>query len=196
MVIKAVIAIENQTGGVMMTETKASQLTVAIWTVAIFLASVALLLILLIQGREACAEGKKVSGTTESVAPLAQDRIDIPDELIFIHFRIQLWVLRSADPDWDNARAFAIRFDHPTKITWFKGYIATTHPGGDQTFTRFEGKEESLGGEAIYEAKGRYIGGTGKFKGIIGTSAFKQRWTLAETTTQWETEYEVKGQRQ
>jgi len=101
-------------------------------------------------------------------------------------------VLRSADPDWDNARTFTIRFDHPTKIKWFKGYIAITHPGGDQTFMKFEGKEESLGAEAIYEAKGRYIGGTGKFKGITGTGAFNQKWTLAKTTTQWKTEYEVK----
>ena len=178
-----------------MAKTKASQVTVAVRTVATLLATVALLLICLIHGQEACAEEKKVSGITESVAPLAQDKIYFPRELIFIHLRIQLWVLRSADPDWDSARAFAIRFDHPTKITWFKGYIATTHPGGDQTFTKFEGKEESLGAEAVYEAKGRYIGGTGKFKGITGTSAFKQRWTLAETTTQWKTEYEVKGQR-
>ncbi len=175
-----------------MAETKASKVIGAVWTVATLLASVALLFVWLIQGQEACAEGKTVSGTTESVAPLAQDKIDFPEELIFIHFRIQLWVLRSADPDWDNARAFTIRFDHPSKITWFKGYMATTHPGGDQTFTKFEGKEESLGAEAIYEARGRYIGGTGKFKGITGTSAFIQRWTLAETTTQWETEYEVK----
>ena len=149
--------------------------------------------LLLLQGREACAEGKKVSGTTESVEPLAQDGITLPKERVFVHFTIQLWVFRSADPDWDNARAFTIRFDHPTKITWFKGYMATTHPGGgDQTFMRFEGKEESLGARAIYEAKGRYIGGTGKFKGITGTSTFTQRWTLAETTTQWETEYEVR----
>ena len=101
-------------------------------------------------------------------------------------------MFRSADPDWDNARAFAIRFDHSTRIHWFRGYIAVTHPTGDQTVMKFEGKEESLGAEAMYEARGRYRGGSGKFKGITGTSAFKQRWTLAETTTLWETEYEVK----
>jgi hypothetical protein len=172
-----------------MAKTGEGRVTFTMWILAGISVMAALLLL---QGREACAEGKKVSGTTESVEPLAQDNIIIPKERIFIHFRIQLWVLRSANPDWDNARTFSIRFDHPTKITWFKGYMATTHPGGDQTFMRFEGKEESLGARAIYEAKGRYIGGTGKFKGITGTSTFTQRWTVAETTTQWETEYEVR----
>jgi hypothetical protein len=57
---------------------------------------------------------------------------------------------------------------------------------------KFEGKEESLGAKATYEAKGRFIGGTGKFKGITGTSRFFQTWTVGETTTEWETEYEVK----
>ncbi len=175
-----------------MAAAKANRVAVAIWTVATILATVASLSVLLMQSQEACAEGKKVSGTTESVMPLAQESITFPKELVFIHFRIQLWVLRSADPDWDNARAFTIRFDHPTKIEWFKGYISTTHPGGDKTFMKFEWKEESLGAKAMYEAKGRYIGGTGKFKGITGTSAFKQKWTVAETTTQWETEYELK----
>ncbi len=174
-----------------MGKTKANRVTVAIWTVASILAMVALPLVWLMQGQEACAEGKKVSGTTESVVPLAQDSIAFPKELVFIHLRVQLWVLRSADPDWDNARAFTIRFDHPTKIEWFKGYSAITHPGGDQTFMKFEGKEESLGAKATYEAKGRYIGGTGKFKGITGRSSFKQTWTVAETTTEWATEYKV-----
>lgn len=168
---------------------RATKVTLTMWILAGISVMAALLLV---QGQEACAGGKRVSGVTESVEPLAQDKITFPKELIFIHFRIQLWVLRSADPDWDNARAFTIRFDHPTKIRWFKGYLATSHPGGDQTFLRFEGKEESLGARAIYEARGRYIGGTGKFKGITGTCTFTQRWTLAETTTQWETEYEVR----
>lgn len=175
-----------------MAKTKKRKMTLTIRNLLGFLVIVVWLLVSLIQDRGVCAEVKRVSGTTESVAALAQDKITFPKELIFIHFRIQLWVLRSANPDRDNARAFTIRFDHPTKITWFKGYMATTHPGGDQTFLRFEGKEESLGARAIYEAKGRYIGGTGKFKGITGTCAFTQRWTLAETTIQWETEYEVR----
>ena len=165
--------------------------SVTIWSLAGISVMAALFLISLIQGKEAYAEGKKVSGITESVEALAQDNIIFRKELIFIPFRIQLWVLRSADPDWDNARAFTIRFDHPTKPKWFKGYNAITHPGGDQTFIRFEGKEESLGAKATYEAKGRFIGGTGKFKGITGTSTFFQTWTVAETTTEWATDYKV-----
>ena len=174
-----------------MARTKESRMTFTIWILLGILAIVALPSVSLIQGPEACAEGRKVSGVTESVEPLAQDQMVFPKELIFIHFRIQLWVLRSADPDWDKARAFTIRFDHPTKPTWFEGYSAITHPGGDQTFMKFEGKEESLGAKATYEAKGRFIGGTGKFNGITGTSTFFQTWTLAETTTEWETEYKI-----
>ena len=127
------------------------------------------------------------------MAALAQDKIFFPDELIFIHFGIQLWVLRSADPDWDNARAFTIGFDHPTKIKWFRGYNAITHPGGDQTFFKWEGKREPLaGGEAITEAKGRYIGGTGKFEGITGSWTEKLKSLATGITAEWETEYEVK----
>ena len=174
-----------------MAKTKESEMTVTMWSLVGILVIAALASVPLIRGQEAYAEGKKVSGITESVEALAQDKIVFPKELIFIHFRIQLWVLRSADPDWDNARAFTIRFDHPTKPKWFKGYNAITHSGGDQTFIRFVGKEESLGAKATYEAKGRFIGGTGKFKGITGTSTFFQTWTPAETTTEWATEYKV-----
>lgn len=174
-----------------MAKTRESRMTVTIWSLVGIVVIGALPGVSLIRGQEACAEGGKVSGVTESVEPLAQDNMVFPKELIFIHFRIQLWVLRSADPDWDKAHPFTIRFDHPNKATWFEGYSAITHPGGDQTFMKFEGKEESLGAKATYEAKGRFIGGTGKFKGITGTSTFLQTWTLAETTTEWETEYKI-----
>jgi hypothetical protein len=174
-----------------MAKTKESRMTVTTWSLVGIFLIVALPSVPLIPGPGAYAETRKASGVTESVEPLAQDQMIFPKELIFIHFRIQLWVLRSGDPDWDKARAFTIRFDHPNKATWFEGYSAITHPGGDQTFVKFEGKEESLGAKATYEAKGRIIGGTGKFKGITGTSTFFQTWTLAETTTEWETEYKI-----
>ena len=84
-------------------------------------------------------------------------------------------------------------YSDPAKAGYYQGYDAITHPGGDQTFTEYKAKEEPLaGGVDIYEAKGRYVGGTGRFKGITGSSTFKQRWTLAEVTAQWETEYEAK----
>ena len=96
-----------------MAKTKVSRMTVTIWSLVGILVIAALTSVSLIRGQEACAEGRKVSGVTESVEPLAQDHMVFPNELIFIHFRIQLWVLRSADPDWDKAGAFhQIRSSH------------------------------------------------------------------------------------
>jgi hypothetical protein len=103
-------------------------------------------------------------------------------------------VLSSTDPDWDNAHVFLVEYNHPTKVKVFKGYTAITHPGGDQTFFKWEAKQKSLGGaDFISVAKGRYIGGTGKFNGITGSWTSKTKFTETEgRKVEWETEYEIK----
>jgi len=172
---------------------KGSKTTVTIWGLVGILVISAWLLVSLFQGQEVYAGSKKVSGTTKSVTRLTQEIIRLPDMISRIEFNISHWVLSSTDPDWDNAHVFYVTYNHPTKLRVFKGYIAITHPGGDQTFMKYEGKFEPLeGGTGFYEIKGRYIGSTGKFKGITGSWASKLKGTHAELTAEWETEYEVK----
>jgi hypothetical protein len=172
---------------------KGNKTTVIIWGIVGILVISAWLLVSLFQGQEVYAGSKKVSGTTKSVTRLTKEIIRLPDMVSRIDFSIQHWVLSSTDPDWDNAHGFYVRYNHPTKVRVFKGYVAITHPGGDQTFFKWEGKQEPLaGGEAITEAKGRYIGGTGKFEGITGSWTEKLKSLATGITAEWETEYEVK----
>lgn len=176
-----------------MVTAKGSEKIVAIWGfVGILLISV-WLLISLFQGQEVYAESKKVSGTTRSVTRLTQEIIRLPDMVSRLDFNISHWMLSSTDPDWDNAQVFYVRYNHPTKPKVYKGYMAITHPDGDQTFFKWEGKYEALGGgDSLTDAKGRYIGGTGKFKEITGSWTHKLKSLATGITAEWETEYEVK----
>jgi hypothetical protein len=172
---------------------KGSKTTVTIWALVGILLISAWLLVSLFQGQEVYAESKRVSGTSKSIVRLAREVIRLPDKINAIQFNILHWVLSSTDPDWDNAHVFKVEYTHPTKLRVFKGYSAITHPGGDQTFLKWEAKQEPLGGvDFIGVAKGRYIGGTGKFKGITGSWTSKLKFTQAKETAEWETEYEVK----
>lgn len=151
------------------------------------------LLVWPIQGQEAYAEGKKVSGSAKSVTPMSLDRIPLPDKITCTDLRIEHWVLSSADRDWNNAHVFYVRYDHPTKFRVIRGYSAITHPGGDQTFIKYEAKVEVTGaGGYNLEAKGRYIAGTGRFKGITGSWTATQEYTQAGILAEWDTEYEIK----
>jgi len=173
---------------------KGNKMTVSIWGLIGILVIGAWLLASLIQSQEAYAESRKVSGTAKLMTELARDLIHLPDNISFILLKIDLWVLNSADPDWDNAYIFDVRHTDPNKLWVWKAYHAITHPGGGQTFMKFEGKEKPLEQEGgIRELKGLYIGGTGKFKGITGFSTFKDTSiATGESTAEWETEYEVK----
>jgi hypothetical protein len=168
-------------------------MAVTIWGRVGILVIGAWLLVSLFQSQKVYAESKKVSGTTKSVTALTQEIIRLPDMVSRIEFNISHWVLSSTDPDWDNAHVFYVTYNHPTKPRVFKGYIAITHPGGDQAFMKYEGKQEHLGGmDFITETKGRYIGGTGKFKGIAGSWTTKLKSQAEGRTAEWETEYEIK----
>jgi len=176
-----------------MATAKGSKKIVTIWGLVGILVISAWLLVSLFQGQEVYAESNKVSGTTKSITRLTQEIIRLPDMVSRIEFTISHWVLSSTDPDWDNAHGFYVTYNHPTKLRIFKGYIAITHPGGDQTFFKWEGKYEPLGGgDSLTETKGRYIGGTGKFKGITGSWTTKLKSQAEGRTAEWETEYEVK----
>jgi len=167
---------------------KGSKMTVSIWGLIGILVITAWLFVSVMQSHEAYAERKKVSGTIKSCTHLAYD---YPEDT---RFRVDLWVLSSADPDWNNALVFDVRCELPTPHNLWWGYRAITHPGGDQTFVKYEAPMEQLGGpDIIYRIEGSYMGGTGKFKGIGGSITIKEKRTVVEgITAEWETEYEVK----
>ncbi len=171
-----------------MTSVKGSKMIVTIWGLVGILVVVVWLLVSVMQSHEACAERKKVSGTIKSLTPLAHD---YPEDT---RFDAGLWVLSSADPDWDNALVFDVRSELPTPHNLWWGYQAITHPGGDQTFVKYEAPMEQLGGpDRLYKIQGSYMGGTGKFKGIGGSITIKEKHTVVEgIKAEWETEYEVK----
>ena len=157
----------------------------------VFFLTVAWLTVLLIQGQEAYGETKKISGTSKTIARLAQTPIAIADSpakglLIVFHS-----VLSSADPDWNDARFFYVEYAESMKEWGDRGYGVITHPGGDQTFIEFVGKLTSTAGsESTGEWEGVFIGGTGKFKDIKARWLLKWKRIMTEgRVSEWEVEY-------
>lgn len=151
-------------------------------------------LLSLIQSQEAYAEMKKVSGTSKTIACLARTRpeIAVADCHFWVSLDVYHSVLSSADPDWNNARFFYIEYNESTKEWGDRGYGVITHPGGDQTFIKFMGRDisETAGSETAGEWEGFFIGGTGKFKDIKARWLLKWKWTVTEGTMgEWEVEY-------
>jgi len=134
---------------------------------------------------------KKVSGTSKAIVRLEETQIAIADITQKGSLEVFRTVLSSADPDWNNAPFFYIRYDEPTKEWSRKGYGVITHPGGDQTFIKFEARQLSAAGSASTgEWEGFFIGGTGKFKDIKARWLLKWKFTTTEgTTTEWKVEY-------
>ena len=147
-------------------------------------------LLSLSQSQEAYAEMKKVSGTFKGTVKLAETQIAIADITQKGPLDVFHTVLSSADPDWNNAPFFYIRYAEPTKEWGRKGYGVITHPGGDQTFIKFVSRQLSASGSASTgEWEGFFIGGTGKFKDIRARWLLKWKFTTTEATTEWEVEY-------
>ena len=121
--------------------------------------------------QEAYAESKKVSGTIvdADVTSLAKRSIRIPNCEHYLYLNVRHAILRSDDPDWNNASYFYITYkgfgiDH---IDEYYGYASISHPGGDQTFYKFAGKIISASGaNSAGETEGIIIHGTVKFEGI------------------------------
>lgn len=149
-------------------------------------------LLSLSQSQETYAEMKKVSGTTEAFVRLTETNIAVDYSQLKGSLSVYHTVLNSADPDWNNAPLYWIVYDESTKEWSRRGYGVITHPGGDQTFIKFEGKEISAtgGSEATGEHEGFFIGGTGKFKDIKARWLLKWKFKLTEgTIAEWKVEY-------
>jgi len=155
------------------------------------------LVVSLFPGQAVYAEQKKVSGTGKDWIRLGFTHIkseslvsNIPIEVLTLrnHF---YGIFRSADPDWNNATFYSVDYADALKAS-YKGYAVTTHPGDNQTFLEYEGTWEMQGIAWTSQAKGRFLGGTGKFKGITGKWTTKTKATETDVTTEWEAEYEIK----
>ena len=171
------------------------------WCVVNLFVIVTCFLVSLIQSHDAFAERKQISGTGVGTV-LGETGIEIPvgDMNSQVgNLRSLIWVYSSTHPDWNNARASTVVFTNVMTKS-LKGFTVVTHPGGDQTFLEFEGTWEQEPGVVFTDQrKGRFLGGTGKFKGITG------RWTstirgggfdptvdTVKRTAEWKAEYEIK----
>jgi hypothetical protein len=145
----------------------------------------------LIQSQEAYAEMKKVSGTSKTIARLAQTPIAVAGSPAKGILRVFNSVLSSADPDWNDACFFYVEYAESTKDWGEKGYGVITHPGGDQTFIRFMSKLTSTAGsESTGEWEGLFLGGSGKFKDIRARWLLKWKRIMTEgRVAEWEVEY-------
>ena len=139
---------------------------------------------------------KKVSGTSKRV--IESRAYEKYYEQTKVRFANNLQMYSSADPDWDKAKVFSVYYYvNPTRQgDDFDGYLAITHPNGDQTFVKYEGAWNWVlpreGSRWIIESKGQFTAGTGKFKGIRGTFISKMNGDGSRELEQvWEVEYEI-----
>jgi hypothetical protein len=95
---------------------------------------------------------------------------------------------KSADPNWNNsALTYVAISDLVDGKGTQHGYFVNVRADGDRDLGTFEGKVTTVNGMRTLEGTYQETGGTGKFKGITGKSAFKTRMTSprdAEATYQ------------
>ena len=155
-------------------------------------------LLSLIQSQEAYAEKKKVSVTSKLLKTLITTDETYPDQTR-VRFINNLQIFSSADPDWDKAKFFGVRYSvNPTRDgDPYNGCVAITHHNGDQTFIKYAGSWKWVlpkdGLSWISESKGEFSGGTGKFEGISGTVTIKVegKGPSHYVSSKWEFEYEM-----
>ena len=145
--------------------------------------------------QEAYAESKKVSGTIvdADVTSLAKRSIRIPNCEHYLYLNVRHAILRSDDPDWNNASYFYITYKGfgIDQIDEYNGYGSISHPGGNQTFYEFAGKRISAAAaNSAGETEGIIIHGTGKFEGIKARWLIKWKKSMAEGRLgDWTVEY-------
>lgn len=73
-----------------------------------------------------------------------------------------------------------------------RGHMVIMHPGGDQTFLLYEVTWKNVGSlDLEWQYEGRFLRGTGRFKGITGTGRERGRSTSTGDSGDWETEYSL-----
>jgi len=163
----------------MMATAKSGKKTIGIMGIVCILAISVCLMISTIQIQESYAETKTVSGTFKLAYNLAKNHIINPDTKCTVLVTNRLFTLNSTESIWNNASYYYVSTEMDFTMVGgdSKIYAVITHPGGDQTFIESEGtwKFGSLEGgyNWSFESNGKFIGGTGKFKGIKALWKFK-----------------------
>ncbi len=153
-------------------------------------------LVSLTLSQDAYAQSKKVSVTGKMAGIQSQTTLfpgDSPvHQMIFVS---RADVFSSADADWNNAQSKVSGFADMTAGTGPQsGYHAITHPGGDQTFTAYQGmgkRTTNADGSWVsnFDGKFRFVGGTGKFKGITGGGLYTGKGTPTSVEYEFTAEY-------
>jgi hypothetical protein len=101
-------------------------------------------------------------------------------------------VLKSADPHWNDAQVFSVQFSDPEmrQSQVRRGQMIVIHADGDRTFLEYEFTWKPGGGTMVFELKGRFLGGTGKFANITGRWRERRLSTMTEDMSEWEVEYQ------
>jgi len=142
----------------------------------------------------AYAEARKVRGTTESSVIVANTLLFLASTLDTGQLQSRSRSAISRDPDWNQAKLFSTSFWDPAMQLEHRarGHMVISHPGGDQTFLEYEVSWKNVGPiEIEWQMLGRFVRGTGKFKGIIGTWRERGTSTSVGESGDWETEYSL-----
>ena len=176
-----------------MATAKSGKKTISILAIVCTLVISTLLLMSLIPTQEAYADKKKITGTSEVIARLARTKIPVPKSTEKGRLDVYHAVMKSDDPDWNNARFFFIIYDASLGEWTDKVYGVITHPGGDQTFIEIEDKMTSETSASKYTGvtEGFFLKGTGKFENI--RARWKSKWAKnafkGERIDEWTVEY-------
>lgn len=152
-------------------------------------------IISMISGQKAYAESKKVTGAIKETTVIGRQLIQCftDDEPVPAgDLRNRVGAYSSDDPDWNNTTFFTVSFVGPKSNIV---YGIDIHPKGEQTFRQLKGTTKMKKfGTIIVTNEGFFVGGTGKYKGIIGKWKVTTEATSTEQAgrkTKWEAEYEL-----
>jgi hypothetical protein len=143
----------------------------------------------------ASAETRKATGTVGSVVLVARTEIFMASVLLSGHLESRSRGLLSQDPDWNHAMLFSTSFMDPAMQLerQARGHMVITHPGGDQMFLQYDATWKNVGPiEIEWQILGRFVRGTGRFKGITGTWRERVKSTSTGDSGDWETEYTLR----
>jgi hypothetical protein len=154
------------------------------------------LLALTVQGIDAQSAAKKITGSGQVIAVLSETKMMPGDDLSHV-----ITFLRRLDTDksdqFGTGQASLVDFsDYVAGSGPHRGYRTVIFPSGDQAFAAYEGMTKGVvkpaGPEGTFQGKWRYVGGTGKFKGITGGGTYTGEFTPTSLTYQYQGDYEIK----
>ena len=120
----------------------------------------------------------KISGTLSCAKPDPEYTVDIgdrPGHVFVLAKSACSWTrpMQIEGVDTKDSRDVNV-VDVDDAVSESNGYDVSNMANGDKVFIRFSGTDRSLkGGKPLSTGTWRYIGGTGKFRGIMGKGTYK-----------------------